>query len=169
MEVLIGLAAIAIVITVGVPSIISLSHDYYLKKTTSNLLSSLTLAQTEAVRQGGISRLCPSSDGKSCRSDGDWNRGWIVFVDLNANTIPEPVEVVGVYDPPKGQIHITASGGFTSEAQFSLDGFLIEDDQPVTGKFRVCYGDDLPGYQEILTDDRGRHKARKSEQPCSET
>lgn len=166
-EILIGLAAIAIITMMSVPVVSSLSHEYYLKQASSNLLSSLTLAQREAARRGSIARLCPSSDGKSCRPDGDWNRGWIVFVDSNANQLPETGEVVDVYGPPKGAVHIDASGGFSSSADFSLDGLLVGDNRQTGGKFRLCYGDEKPGFQEIWVDGRGQVEARKSDLGCS--
>lgn len=166
-EILIGLAAIAIVTMISAPVVSSLSHEYYLKKASSNLLSSLRLAQNEAARRGSIASLCPSSDGKSCRPDGDWNRGWIVFVDTNANQRPESVEVVNVYGPPKGAVRIDASGGFSSSADFNFDGLLVGDNQQTVGKFRLCYEDEKPGFQEIQVDSRGQVEARKSDLDCS--
>jgi type IV fimbrial biogenesis protein FimT len=168
-EILIGMAAIAIVTIMSAPVVNSLSHEYYLKKASSNLLSSLTLAQREAARRGSIASLCPSSDGKSCRPDGDWNQGWIVFVDSNADQLPEPVEVVDVYGPPKGAVRIDASGSFSSSADFSLNGMLVGDNQQTGGTFRLCYADEKPGFQEIRVDDRGQVEARKSDQGCSNT
>jgi type IV fimbrial biogenesis protein FimT len=165
-EILIGLTAIAIVTMLSAPVINGLSHEYYLKKTSSNLLSSLSLAQTEAARRGTIARLCPSSDGKSCRPDGNWNEGWIVFVDTNANHLPEPVEVVDVYGRPKGTVRIDASGSVSSSANFSLDGLLIGDHQQTGGKFLLCYEDKTPGFQEIRVDSHGLAEARKSDQDC---
>lgn len=166
-EVLIGLTALAVIIMVSAPGINSLSQAYYLKKTSSNLLTSLTQAQDEATRRGSITRLCPSSDGKSCRPDGDWNRGWVVFVDINANHEPDPVEVIDVYGPPRGKVHIDASGSLSSNAEFRLDGRLNSDVHPSAGRFRICHGDGSPGFQEILFNVSGRPEVRESDQECN--
>ena len=168
-EVLIGLTAIAIVAMLSAPVIDGLLQEHYLKKTSANLLSSLTLAQNEAARRGSIAKLCPSSDGKSCRPDGDWNQGWIVFVDSNANHVPEAVEIVEVYGPPKGAVRVEANDSFSSSAEFSFEGLLIDDHQQGNGKFRLCYGDQKPGYREILVDARGRAEVRQSEEDCGKS
>lgn len=167
-EVLIGLTAITIVAMLSAPVIDGLLHEHNLKKTSSNLLSSLSLAQNEAARRGRIAKLCPSSDGKSCRPDGDWNQGWIVFVDSNANHMPEAVEVVEVYGPPKGAVRIEANESFSSSAEFNFDGLLNGDHQQSNGKFRLCYGDEKPGFREILVDSRGQAEIRQSDEVCGE-
>jgi len=165
-EVLIGVAFLAAVVMISMPGIDRLARDHHLRKTSSNLFASLVLAQKEATRRGSRAQLCPSSDGKSCRPDGDWNRGWIIFVDINANHEPEQAEVVEIYGPPKGKVHIDASGSFSPAVEFWPGGQLVEDDRPAAGSFRVCYGDDLSGYREILMDEGGRPDARESKEEC---
>jgi type IV fimbrial biogenesis protein FimT len=47
----------------------------------STLISHLEFARQEAMRLKMTVTVCPSQDGKSCQSGGDWREGWVIFTD----------------------------------------------------------------------------------------
>ena len=167
-EALIGVAAVTLIFLLSAPVLDEWSQAHNLRKTSKNLYVSLTMAQQEATKRGDIARLCPSSDGWSCRPDGDWNRGWIVFLDSNANKQPEPAEIMNTYGPPGEQIRIHALGSFTSSADFGIDGMPIGTQFASAGGFQICSETDEPSSREILIDEQGRPEVSKSDDQCRE-
>lgn len=167
-EVLIGLTAVAVIFLLTAPGINTLSQIYYQNKTASKLLSSLTMAQEEAVRRGGVARMCPSSDGSSCRLDGNWNRGWIVFLDSNASHAPEAIEILDRHGPPNEKIRIQAQGAFTVRATFDINGIPKPDNGTQEGIFKVCFASGEPSSRDILVNQEGWIEVKNSDLICSE-
>ena len=76
------LASGAVLLTLGAPALRALQTDRQLSQVSSSLTGSFALARSEAVRRGAPVRVCPSTDGATCKalSNGDWSTGWIVTV-----------------------------------------------------------------------------------------
>ncbi len=83
LELLITLAIVAILLTVGVPSLRSMMQGNQLVSSTNELLSALHVARSEAIKSNGRVTICESSNGTSCAATGDWKDGWIVFIDAD--------------------------------------------------------------------------------------
>ena len=78
LELIIILAAIAIVVLVSVPGSSMLMGKYNMSRATGDLMESLQTARFEAMRRHSIVRVCPSSNGRFCRTDGNWNHGFLL-------------------------------------------------------------------------------------------
>jgi Tfp pilus assembly protein FimT len=167
LEVLIGLTVLVVIFLVSAPGVNSLAQKYSLKKTSSNLLSSIELAQTEAARRRNIVTLCPSSDGNSCRTDGDWNRGWLLFIDGNANNKPEPVEILKSFDSPGQNVRVHVFGAFSSEASFDISGSVAGQDVHTESGFTVCNASGEPGFHQVRINHEGLIQPATFEGDCS--
>lgn len=137
-ELLIILAAIAVVAVISVPGSTMVLEHYRLKSTSSDLLGGLNLAREEAIKRHATVRVCPSTNGRFCRSDGDWDQGWLVFSDGNADGVVQEIELLQAFGPPSEQIHIVANGAVAKTASFNLAGLVNEDLYP-SGEFHVCH------------------------------
>ncbi len=84
-ELMVTVAVVAILAALAAPSFRAQTDSARLTAHASSLLSSLLLARTEAIKRNGRVVLCKSADGATCSSSGDWQQGWIVFVDANNN------------------------------------------------------------------------------------
>ena len=85
-ELMITVAVLGIALSLGVPSLQQFIMDNRLVSQLNQLSGALALARSEAVKQNVPVVVCVSSDGKACDTTGvNWDRGWIVFVDRNAN------------------------------------------------------------------------------------
>ena len=165
-EVLIGITAIAVVLTISAPGINSLVQKHHVNNTSDLLHASLVTAHTESARRGSTVRVCPSSDGANCRTDGDWNRGWIVFSDGNANFKADTIEIIEVFGPPNKKINIVATGAFADRASFNLTG-LVQENGAETGSFNVCYdAEDARFSRSVSSDEIGMIALRRSVQAC---
>lgn len=142
LELLITLSTIAIIVLVAVPGSNILLEKYRLKAASSQLFSGLELARAEAHQRSSTVIMCPSSNGHSCRRDGDWSLGWLVYSDGNGNSTVQDIELIRAFEAPNQQVRIKAEGAVESNAAFTTTG-LVEEDGAQTGKFQVClYGSD---------------------------
>lgn len=80
-----GLSALAVL---GM-AVVSGVHDFILDNqrcaVVNQLITGLRMARTAANETAQVVTVCPSADGRHCRDDGNWNQGWLAFVDLNGD------------------------------------------------------------------------------------
>ncbi|TWG90747.1 type IV fimbrial biogenesis protein FimT [Luteimonas sp. J16] len=77
-ELMVTVAVIAILAVVGVPAMAGMINVNRINTATDNMIASLQLARSEAIRRGARVTVCASNDGQTCASSTDWNR-WIVI------------------------------------------------------------------------------------------
>jgi len=138
LELLIMLAAIAIVILIAVPGSSMVLERHRLKATYNSLVNGLELAKSEANLRNSTVVMCPSSNGQTCRSDGNWNLGWIVFSDGNGDGAVQDIEFIESFEAPSQQIRITAKGAVQASASFTMTGLVGKNDTE-KGLFKICY------------------------------
>lgn len=81
-ELMVTIAIVALLLTIGLPSFQSSLRSNRIATTTNELMASLALARSEAIRSPGGAWICASADGALC--DGDsWNDGWMVWIDAD--------------------------------------------------------------------------------------
>ena len=78
-ELMVTLAMVAILMTVAVPSFTTFQRNAELTSFSNSLLSGINAARGEAMKRGRNAMVVPK--------DGDWNKGWTVFVDVNRNGV----------------------------------------------------------------------------------
>jgi len=136
-ELLIGLAVAAVVLLVAIPGTSLLIERHQLKSASTDLVNSLYLARSEAQIRASTVRVCPSDDGRSCRSDGDWTHGWLVFSDGNGDGVAQDIELLEAFESPGESIRITASGAAQNSAAFTATGLVREHDA-ASGRLVLC-------------------------------
>ncbi len=95
-ELMITVAIMAILATIGVSSFTSLVHTSRLSSATNEMMASLHLARSEAIKRNSRVALCPSAGGTPpfCSTSGGWHQGWLVFHDPNKNAVRDADETV---------------------------------------------------------------------------
>jgi type IV fimbrial biogenesis protein FimT len=159
LEILIGLAALAIIAMLVVPNAHTAYYERKVRDTSEILVESLTLAQAEASNRGGIARLCPSSNGKTCRANNDWHMGWVLFFDGNGDGQVQEFEYIDAVEITDSRIEIQAVGSVAAAASFSVVG-LVEpgaDDRrsSADGEFRICFRDSSAQGRRVLIEPDG--------------
>ncbi len=84
-EVMITMALVSIVLSLGVPQLHGLIQESRVVSGVNDWVRDANVARSEAVKRGGRVTLCTSSDGTTCGTTGDWASGWIAFVDTNGD------------------------------------------------------------------------------------
>ena len=153
-ELMVALAALAIVILIAVPGSSAVIEKYQLRSTSNDLHHGLSLARTESHSRSMVVRLCPSSNGHTCRSDGNWNHGWLVYSDGNGDGAVQDIELIRVFEAPPPKIRIMAKGAVQSSASFTTAGLMHEDDSP-EGEFLICIADSNASAKKVNIDADG--------------
>ena len=87
LELMVTVALIGILLSVGMPSLKVFIQGNQLIASSNELLSALNLARSESIKLNSRVTICESSNGTSCSATGDWSNGWIVFVDANGDLV----------------------------------------------------------------------------------
>lgn len=80
-ELVMSIAILGILLTVGIPSFQALITNNRIATQTNDFVSSLAHARAEAVRRNAHVTICRSNTGTGCVSSSSWADGWIVFTD----------------------------------------------------------------------------------------
>lgn len=89
-ELMVVVAIVAILLSVGVPSYRYVANSYRISSEVNGLLGDLMYARSEALKEGQFVTVCVTTNGKNCTGNTSWNRGWLVFSDPTPNNGPHP-------------------------------------------------------------------------------
>jgi type IV fimbrial biogenesis protein FimT len=153
-ELLIIVAALAVVIMLAVPGSSMLIEHYRLKAASADLVNGLNLARGEAIKRGSTVRVCPSSNGRFCRSDGDWAQGWLVYSDGNGDGAVQDIELIQSFGAPNVNVRVVARGATEQSAGFTVAG-LVPVDESASGEFVLCHAGSDRDSRTILIDSEG--------------
>lgn len=101
-ELMVTVAVLAILLAIATPSFTSIINGNRLASGANELVASLQLARSEAVKRNRSVAICRSTDGATCvaaaGAAGDAWAGWITVVDatdelLRTNTAKQPLQV----------------------------------------------------------------------------
>ncbi len=107
-EVLVVVAIVAILLSIGVPSYRYITTSYRMSAEINALVGDLMYARAEAIKEGQPVAVCVSTDGLTCSGATTWQSGWIVFPDPAGN---------GSGDVPASVLHVqSAFAGATPDA-----------------------------------------------------
>lgn len=144
-ELMVTVAIVAILVTVGIPSFIDMVKNNRISGQASDFTTALMLARSEAVRRGSI--VCVKSKG----SAGNWNAGWDVFPETSGETNCATVaNVIQTHDALSGSHTLTVGDPFKDYIRYNALGVAvnasgnpvsaIDDDDTCEKPFRLCRG-----------------------------
>ncbi len=130
-ELLVTLVLLAISVSLAVPSLQQFSANNQVQAAGNSIVSGLNMARFNAITTGEETTICPTANGSSC-SEGSWNSGWIVFVDLDDDAAADADELVRIVEL-EGNIQ---SSGFANALTFESSGATSRDNDTV---ITSCY------------------------------
>jgi type IV fimbrial biogenesis protein FimT len=107
-ELMVTLAVAAILLTVAIPSFRSTVQNNRATGQANDLLSSLNVARSEAVKRGATVSVCISSDQAKC-TGASWALGWLIWSDINGDGIVDAAEIIKVHEALTGASTLTAA------------------------------------------------------------
>jgi len=112
-ELMIGIAVAAVLLTVGVPSFVSLIANNRITAQANELVSGLNLARSEAAKSGQRVSMCSTTNGTSCAANTDWATGWLVFNDSDGNgVVANAADILRTSEAVSGNSTVTGSANF---------------------------------------------------------
>jgi len=84
-ELMTTLAIAAVILSQAVPSFTTMIQDNRIVTQANDLVTSLNIARSEAVKRGDRVTICKSANNASCTAAGGWQQGWIIFTDSNSD------------------------------------------------------------------------------------
>jgi len=143
-ELMVTLAIMVIVITVGIPSFNTVIRDNRLVSQYNDLVTALSLARSEAIKNTTTVTLCDSANNATCLNLNQWELGWIVFTDVNGNgAVDAGIDTILRVGAPIGGPFANGNNtlrelGFAStgnSVQYLPTGLMGGN---TSGTFRVC-------------------------------
>lgn len=106
-EFLIAMTLATLLVVLAVPAWRAMLVELRLRAAAGALHGALLLARREAILRGGLVVACPG--GASGCSDGDWETGWVVFVDADGDREPGVDESILRINPGIEHLRITSA------------------------------------------------------------
>jgi len=138
-ELMITVAVLAILTALATPSFSSLIQSSRLTTTANELLTTLQLARSEAVRRNVRVVVCASSNGSSCSGSSTWSAGWIAFKDSDSDAAVDTGETVLASAAGTDPLQVRASANVGSAVTFRADGIAYRSNGALlAGRLAVC-------------------------------
>jgi type IV fimbrial biogenesis protein FimT len=112
-EAVVTLLVMAIMVTLGIPSMLDLLEANRVRAASSALNVALAHGRTLAITRHDRAIVCASADGSQCGPARDWSAGWIVFVDRDGDDRRDPDEPVSLSErrARDASVRVLASAG----------------------------------------------------------
>ena len=85
LELISTMSIAAVLTTTAIPAFSGLVQRNRITTEINTFVAHLHYARSEAIKRGARVVICRSADGLSCARTEGWHKGWITFVDTNAN------------------------------------------------------------------------------------
>ena len=110
-ELMVTLSVLVIIVAVGVPLFDSVVSNNRVIKQTNDLVGTLILARSEAIKRRLPVSICASADQATCANSNDWSTGWIIFSDNSGTSgVLDGTDVlIQAYQPIGGSSSLSAS------------------------------------------------------------
>ena len=124
-ELMVVISIASMLLVMGVSSYKYVTNSNRVSTEINGLLGAMQYARSEAVREGQPVSVCPSAAGKTCDAlSTTWQKGWIIFTDLNGNGTTDAGDVVlQVQAPFTSKDTLVPSDASVTAITFNRDGF----------------------------------------------
>ena len=146
-ELLVAMVVAAILLGLAVPSFREAVLSSRLTGYANDLVASVQIARSEAIKRNAEVTLCASADGATCAEDVGWQVGWIILVPRQEADPDDPNAFITVMDVAKRHERLTRDFVFTEATGLTELAFppTVAGVTPAT--FTVCRAEP-PGRQE---------------------
>jgi len=142
LELMIAVAIGALIMTMAVPSFRNSIDNSRMVSATNEMVMSLTLAKSEAIKRVTYVSVCKSSDGASCTGNTtSWDEGWIVFANAssaNLGSFDVGDELIRAFPGLSGNLSISTLGNVEGFVSFRPSGTLGTNAANISGTLTTC-------------------------------
>ena len=142
LELMITLLIAGIILSIGVPSFRGVMQNQRMTSATNELVMSLNLAKSEAIKRVVYVSICKSSNGVTCGDAGtSWRDGWIVFANAtvaNLGVRDFADELIRVYPGLRSEFALTPIGTVDGFISFRPSGTMGTAVANMAGTLTMC-------------------------------
>lgn len=141
-ELMVVILIAGILISLAVPQFSELIRRNQLATLSNQLLGTIFITRSEAIKRGHRVTACVSSDGVSCAPGQPWHAGWIVFADRNGDALRDEGEtLISVQRPVTGATTITGNLPVSAYISYNPSGrSTLSSGALQMGTVTVCNG-----------------------------
>ena len=172
-ELMVVLVVVGVLASLAAPSFQAMIANNKIAAFSEELTSAINFARVEAVKRSTFVSLCRTTDGATCASAGDWNTGFLVYVDNSATETATTtgiatsglLKVYPAVDTKGGVIDVKRNGSAISFVRFNSLGALAKNssgDATFGVSFKNCKGN-----QKRVTTLKSSGIASTARQACS--
>lgn len=142
-ELMITLGIASILLAIAAPSFRDMAIRNRLSGYANDMIATVNVARSEAIRRGVTVSICPSGDGASC--SGTWSDGWMTFVDPNRDgALGDPGDRLKVNGALMTDYTLGADANFASNISYGPDGAATS-----TGLLAFCFEGETVGARAV--------------------
>jgi type IV fimbrial biogenesis protein FimT len=165
-ESLVVVTVLALSIRLSFSSVEAIFISVGLTSASDDFLAHVHFARSEALKRNRRVVICKTGGGPRCASDGGWEKGWIVFDDVNNNAIADEGEEVILRHEGlplnlrlNGNQPVAKYISFTSKGVTKLAGGGFQ-----AGTLTLCrYSGGTTQAREVILNAIGRPRVQKTE------
>jgi len=128
------MSMIAIISTLALPAFTTMIQKNNQSAQSNNFISALLIARSEAVKRGQRAVICSSKDGATCDAGVDWEAGWLIYIDENANNALDTSEsLIQIGAAMKTGYTLIGTASIKNQVRYKSNGSSLE-----TGTLTLC-------------------------------
>jgi type IV fimbrial biogenesis protein FimT len=137
-ELMVTIVVFAVLMALAIPAFSDFVVRNRLKSYSNSLLHTFYLARTEAITRNQRVAVCKSSNKTSCT--GNWDDGWIIFVDNNNNGAREGTEtIIHAMDAFANNYTLTGNTNVATYVSYTSQGLTrLTSGALQAGTFTLC-------------------------------
>ena len=163
-ELLVTVAVVSVIVAFGMPAMTELSKNDRLTTNINTLVGHLALARSEAVKRSVQVNVCVSNNSTTANpscTGGNWEDGWIVYIDADADdSFTAGEEVLRAHEALQGQNTLVPTPAIGNQVVYDYRGFA-----GITGSFLLCDDRTGPHGKTLTITNTGRVRA-EGDSPC---
>jgi type IV fimbrial biogenesis protein FimT len=160
-ELMICLALLAILLGLALPGFASIVERVRIINSFHALTASLMSARMAAIARGAPVTVCPSADGRHCRTDLVWDEGWLVYLDPGREGQPGHADAILRHESGPGRGIMIRSTQGRHRVRYQPSGWSGGNNLTL----RVCAGP-LPRHAgDVIVNLAGRPRSRHIKAP----
>src|SRR5689334_9314032 len=122
-ELMVAIVLLGTLLGWGIPTFREFTRNNSVTVANNDLVTSLNLARSEALRRNRPVTVCASADSETCNEDPDWAGGWIAFIDRGtAGEVDGDDEVLQVWQPANDMLLYQADSPFVQYLPTGMTG-----------------------------------------------
>jgi type IV fimbrial biogenesis protein FimT len=131
---MVAVAIALVLMVISAPYVVGMFRNAGVSTMAHEFLSTLSYARSEAIKRQQRVTVCKSADGEECTTQGDWEQGWIVFVDVdNAAQVAAPEHVLRTRETLRENTTLTGNQPVRNYVSYVANGAT----QYVSGAFQA--------------------------------